>query len=235
MLNALIMRNLILLIVILWAGRLQVCTNAGITPAFRSASYPVPIILVGDATLSDPFIQPDTTTLRILLSKYVFSGVELTVLNVQSDSYRQQPYYSDVIRVDTLPGSSNFIRNRRNRIENQRRIAQVEKVLQPVLDSCFNRLLLAHRHTRSDVSNALRLAAMAASNPAYKGRQVIVVIASDLQEDILPGVPEVPHPVQFPSNVRILLIGHHPDIDLKRLFPGQTPVGIPSFHHLRML
>jgi len=213
------------------------CTPSNIenTPLAVPTPRPLACILVTDATRSDQFIRPDTATLRILLAHYLFQGVELSVLAVLPNSYKQTVYYSGKLHLDTLPASSNFIVNRKNRTENQRRISGLGKILHPVLDSTQKQFIEMAVCDSSDVNGALYKAVITASNPAYKDRNVLVIIASDLLQDLIKYVEEETRPMQFPSNTRLVLIGNHPTIDLKKLFPRHSPIELPSFQHLQTL
>lgn len=213
------------------------CTPSNIenTSSTAPTLQPLPCILVTDATRSDRFIRLDTATLRNFLSHYLFQGVELSVLAVLPNSYKQTVYYSGKLRLDTLPVSSNFIVNRKNRKENQRRISGIDNLLHPVLDSIQEQFIEMTVYDSSDVNGAMDKTVLTASNPVYQDRKVLVIIASDLLQDLIKYVGEETRPIQFPSNVRLVVIGNHPSIDLKKLFPGHSPIELPSFQHLQTL
>lgn len=234
------MRNLLLFTLLLWLGcetKNALAPKPDSKPALASATpaAPQPVILLTDPSGSDTFIKPDTASLSRFLAGYLHAGSEFTALCVLSDSYKQCPYYSGVIRLDTLAGSSNFVVDRQHRLENQRRLAGANQLLKPVLEQFQRKYLQIPKVPKSDVANALRVVSIAASNKAYANRKVIVILACDLLQDLIKYQAESIQPVQFPPNVQLVLIGNHPSVDLEYLFPGQNPIQLTSFQHLQTL
>lgn len=224
----------LLLIFPLLAFALPTCQND--REEFALAVEPVvSVVLLTDDSLSDLFIRPDTATLRVLLSPYLVGGLELSVVSVKADSYKQTVYYSGLLQVDTLPKSSNFIKSRNNRAENKKRMTQAAALLKPVLDSLQQRFDHTRKCDSSDVDNALFWVNIAASNAVKKSHKVIVILASDLVQDMIHYVQESTHTIQLPPGIQLVVIGHHPSVDLKQLFPGQKPLVLPSFQHLQQL
>lgn len=238
------MRNLLLLLsALICLGYLRGCFRADAAPAAGPGApvagtvgkYPQPIVLLIDATRSDTFIQPDTASLAALLRRFRERGAELTGIAVLPDSYAQQTFYCRIAPMDTLPYSGNFILNRRNRIENRRRVQAAERLLKAAMEDVRHWIEQCGAHDTSDVQNALRLVEMTARAPAGAGREPLVILAGDLRQDRIHGIAESLAPVRLPSGIRLVIVGHHPETDLETLFPGQSPIELPSFKHLSTL
>jgi len=171
----------------------------------------------------------------MLFSPYLMHGLEISAVSVNSDSYHQTVYYSGLLKMDTPLQSSNFIKNRKYRKENQKCLANSNILLQAVLDSLQKRFINIPKCDSSDVNNALTWVNIAATNAVKKGHNVIIILASDLVQDLIKYVQETAHPVHFPPGIQIVVIGHHPSVNLEQLFPAQKPLVLPSFQHLQNL
>ncbi|MBL7806652.1 MAG: hypothetical protein JNN28_02495 [Saprospiraceae bacterium] len=221
-----------LLLLLLMALAVPSCMNEQEEPQVAIETA-VSVILLTDDSLSDLFIRPDTGTLRKFLSPFLVHGLELSAVAVKNNSYKQTVYYSGLLQVKTLPGSDNFIKNRRNKEENQIRLAQAYQLLTPVLDTLQRKYVMAPRCDSSDVNNALKWVNIAAQNAVNKSNKVIVVLASDLVQDLIPYVQETAQPIHLPPGIQLVIIGQHPTVDFEQLFPGQRPMVLPSFQHLQ--
>jgi hypothetical protein len=192
----------------------------------------VSVILLTDESLSDLYIRPDTGTLRKFLSPYLVTGLELSTVAVKANSYKQTVYFSGLLQAKKLPKSSNFIKNRRNLEENQIHLADAHQLLTTVLDSLQKGFSTVQRCDSSDVDNALKWVNIAAHNAVNKSHIVIVILASDLIQDLIRFVPEKAQPIHLPPGIQLIIIGQHSSEELERLFPGQKPLVVPSFQHL---
>lgn len=191
------------------------------------------ITMVYDLTRSNTYLQPDDSTVVELLYDYAFHGVYLTGLHILSDSQKQQPWLSPYIGVDTLPLPNNFILAAKQLKRNQEAIRQAREKCAAVARQVGTQLFLPQEQDYSDVTGALRLAAKAAHGYAEKGIRPVVIIISDLIQDLEPGIDPEPIPaIDFPPDTEIILIGADPSVSLPAIF-GQVKIReLPSFQHL---
>jgi hypothetical protein len=193
----------------------------------------VGVILVCDISKSG-FLNPDTATLTAFLHQYIYAGVVLTALHIKSDSRRQQPLLSPVMVADTIPiTSSNFITadhtRKKNALLKQTGLKQCQDVVSEVARQFF--VPLTHEH--SDVQGGLQVASEVAKTYAGRNIRPVMIIVSDLLQDIKPG-PEGLSPVSFPPNAEVIVIGPDPSVDLKKVFGPLHVQTLVSFQHLNL-
>ncbi len=215
---------------------LNSCQNAEPIPAKPVVAVIPPatgITMVYDLSRSNTYLQPDDSTVIELLYEYAFNGVYLTGIHILSDSRIQQPWLSPFVHIDTLPIPNNFILAAKQLKRNQEAIRQAREKCAAVARQVGKHLFLPQDHDHSDVTGALRLAATAAHGYAGKGIRPVVIIISDLIQDVEPGAEPEPIPaIDFPPDTEIILIGADPGVSLPSIFGAVKIRALPSFQHL---
>lgn len=191
------------------------------------------VVILYDRTRSDTFLNPQRSVLSSFLYQHIFEGISVTGVQVTDNSQRQEPWFCPLLKADTLPLPSNFIKAGRQRKKNAAAIEQAKMRCALAADSIAGHLFLPQIYDRSDVAGALRLCVMAANSYAAKGLQPEVIMMCDLLQDLLADKSyEALEPVVFPAGTKIIVIGAHPGVDLSRLFGGAPVQELPSFQHL---
>lgn len=237
--NLITMKNILVLVLIAVCLAIPKACRQTQAPAVADTLISQPstlIILVNDNTRSDTFLHPDASTLERLLFQYAPCGVQLLGCCVQTDSYRQEGFFSHPIKLDTLPRHRNPVIRRSEAAVNRQRMADALGQCRQTALKAQTELFQPKTHGRSDVANALRWANQVAHMPAYEHWQIIVVLVSDLKQDADENrLFEPIRPVRFPANTRIISIGADPTIDLSGLFPEQDVTELPNFQLLSTL
>jgi hypothetical protein len=191
------------------------------------------LIIVNDISKSG-YLTADAATLTTFLYKYVYDGFVISALNIQSNSHRQQPWLSPVVIADTLSiTSTNFLAADRQRKRNAVLKQAAVNQCQSVADEVSKRIFVPLTHERSDVQGGLQMAADIAKTYVERNMQPVIIILSDLLQDVEPGM-EMLELVSFPPNSEIIVIGANPSVDLKKVFGSIKVRALVSFQHLNL-
>lgn len=233
------MRNLLLVLAALVAAVL--CCHKTEEPTPQTVTAPMQqspgagIVMVYDLTQSDTCLKPDVQTTSALLMKHAFSGVCLTGIHILPNSQQQQAWLSPFIHADTTALPSNFILAAKQSKINKEVILKVRQECDSVARMACDRIFLPQVYKWSDVTGALRLAAMAAQGYADKGLHPIVIVVSDMLQDLEPGPGIEPIPaLNFPPDTEVIVIGAAPSVALKAIFGNVKIRALPAYQFLTL-
>lgn len=196
---------------------------------------PVGLILAYDISESSLHQKLDSATISGYLMRHIFDGVAATGILVLPDSHLQQPWFMPLLKADTLPLPANFIQAERQRKRNAEALTQAERRCAEAVSNLCENMLLPQSQPFSDVSGALKLCALAAHSYAARGYKPVLVLVSDMLQDIqnVYGQETIPA-FEFPPETEIIIIGADPSVSLNSIF-GNHPISqFPSFEHLNL-
>lgn len=150
--------------------------------------------------------------------------VVFTAIAVQSDSsYRQDPFVTEPMRLDTIDLHSLSIYQRKKAAAHNNRVkARFEAELSELSDALTDQYINIRSAPWTDLNGALSLAESISRQAEFADADIEIVVLSDLHHDLEEG-PDSLGVFRFPSGTAVYLVGAQRQIDSEKVFPGIVP------------
>ena len=195
------------------------------SPAISTGFY----IFLNDISGSDPWLNlPKKEIYGMLMQDTLeYDFIQMAGIKIDGDSRRQVPYLSPLVACRLKPLDGNLYHRSAIQQQNKNAFNQFRLQCAYNTDSLMRYIAQPRTAPRTDVNGALSLALELTGLPNYQNADIYLILLSDCLQDMPDGKPL--QTFIFPPNTIIYIIGKSPKVDLKKIFPSNRIIVMPTF------
>lgn len=208
---------------------LSACIEENKNQIQHSAPTPPPTLwlLINDISKSDEYLVLPDHFVKDLITKNASRGICLAGLFIQSNSTRQIPLQSELIKIDTLEVEGNYLERGKAINSNHQLKEHHAQALDLITEGLNDFVLHAKEEQWTDVDGGLWLAKILLNQVQFERYEKNVLVLSDLLQD-LPLRNNHIKSIDFPLGTKVFLMGVNPGVNYKKIFPNNEVILISN-------